>query len=128
MLFRSNDTVAVTNDHVANTGTAGSSSSNSTDIVNVATLSAATRNSSSNNNNNTANEIYNVYIEIMSSILKQLFRTYSQQLLILDYTKYHCTKNDVIAIDANTLRESVTASMMMNTTTTSTTICTTSIS
>jgi vacuolar protein sorting-associated protein 52 len=58
---------------------------------------------------NLAMEIYNVYIEIMSATLKQLFRTYSQQLLLLDSTKYTCTRNDVLAIDESILRESVNA-------------------
>ena len=93
------------------TNASQSNSDSSSNVTDVAVVAA----SSSIKNDNIANEIYNVYIEIMSNILKQLFRTYSQQLLLLDYTKYHCTKNDVIAIDASTLRESVTAMMSSNT-------------
>jgi vacuolar protein sorting-associated protein 52 len=58
---------------------------------------------------NIANEIFNVYVEIMSTTMKQLFRTYSQQLLLLDSTRHSCTRNDVIAMDDTTLRESVAA-------------------
>ena len=91
-----------------------------TDATGTLSSSLVANSSSTRTNTNVANEIYHVYIEIMSNILKQLFRTYSQQLLALDYTKYHCTKNDVIAIDAHTLRESVTAMMSTASTTTST--------
>jgi vacuolar protein sorting-associated protein 52 len=56
---------------------------------------------------NIAVEIFNVYVEIMSSTVKQLFRTYSQQLLLLDSTRYSCTRSDVIAMDDAVLRESV---------------------
>jgi vacuolar protein sorting-associated protein 52 len=54
-----------------------------------------------------APEIFNVYTESMSNTVKQLFRTYSQQLLMLDATRHSCTRADVIAMDDAVLRESV---------------------
>lgn len=56
-----------------------------------------------------APELFAVYIESMSFTIKQLFRTYSQQLLLLDATRSACTRTDVIAIDEAVLRESVAA-------------------
>lgn len=54
-----------------------------------------------------APEIFNVYTESMSNTIKQLFRTYSQQLLLLDATHHSCTRSDVIAMDDAVLREAV---------------------
>jgi vacuolar protein sorting-associated protein 52 len=56
-----------------------------------------------------APELFAVYTESMSFTIKQLFRTYSQQLLLLDSTRLACTRTDVIAIDEVVLRESVAA-------------------
>jgi len=54
-------------------------------------------------------EIFNVYVESMSKTLQQLFRTYQAQLLQLDATKIHVTRQDVIAIEESALRDSLTS-------------------
>jgi hypothetical protein len=55
-----------------------------------------------------AMEVFNVYVESMSKTLQQLFRTYQAQLLQLDSTKTSATRQDVIAIDDQLLRDSLT--------------------
>ena len=55
-----------------------------------------------------ATEVFHVYVESMSKTLQQLFRTYQAQLLQLDSTKTSATRQDVIAIDDQLLRDSLT--------------------
>ena len=55
-----------------------------------------------------AAEILNKYIDRMSTLLAQLFRTYFFQLQQLDFTKHTATRQDVIAIDDASLRDSLT--------------------
>jgi vacuolar protein sorting-associated protein 52 len=54
-----------------------------------------------------ANEIYMVYCESMNRVFTYLFRTYQSQLLELDITRKHITRQDVIAIDDAVLKELV---------------------
>ncbi len=55
-----------------------------------------------------SDELFDLYVEIMSKTLYALFRTYQAQLYQLDMTKQHVTRLDVIAMDDALLRDAVT--------------------
>mmetsp|Transcript_17235 Transcript_17235/g.39834 ORF Transcript_17235/g.39834 Transcript_17235/m.39834 type:complete len:751 (-) Transcript_17235:28-2280(-) len=57
---------------------------------------------------NIAHELFKVYCGSMSKTMYALFRTYQAQLIQLDATKTAATRQDVLAVEDNYLRDSIT--------------------